>query len=419
MKPAGSVRSLALVLLAGVILLNGTASGQSTTTPPLGLPDEGVLRLQLGAVDRFLWDHPVNPDLSQSIHDKRDLTGKSQDKCLLALGTETPLVSMAATGGVPGIAFDAIGVFGGGSGSSARGVDCSRVGAGESLSISLAGALAGRQVWRTELDIEVKQNARIRATASLGAQSTVFELRSGGSIVSGQGSSTPGSPIFNCNAASDSGNDSGPSDNCRWLFGGLWDSLKLETLAGEWSLEGGADFADALSNNSLFFLTRASGVLSCGEDTITVGDGSGSALATGTRLANADGSQCVLIPYLLESSGDLVSFQKDLATQTAAAFVFHITWTQESAVFPIPPTLHDFGVGGYGPFALGLCVGTPNYDPNGDLISLDGPLPDLVPTLPGIQYACILQETTTYTDTDTIQVRQDVYVEGDWVISRQ
>src|SRR5262245_5522865 len=90
---------LALALLIPSTLLAGQSGGGQ-----FPLPDQGVLRLQLGATDRFLWDHPTNPDVAQPIFDKRDVTGRSQDKCLLALGTPT-LVAASATGGSPGIAF--------------------------------------------------------------------------------------------------------------------------------------------------------------------------------------------------------------------------------------------------------------------------------------------------------------------------
>lgn len=413
------------VVSALLLLTGAAASGQTTSTP--GLPDEGVLRLQLGAVDRLLWQTPSTSDVdpTQAIFDRRDLTGRSQDKCLLQLGSVGSAPSLLQfRAGVPslsqpGFAFDAIGVFGGGSGATARGVDCSRVGANESLTLSLAGSLAGRVAYRSELDIEVKQNARILATASAGGNSTTWELRSGSSIVSGIGSTVPGAPIFNCSAASDSGSDSGPSDNCRWVIPGVWDSLELRTLSGEWSLEGGADFgSSAFANNSLFFLTRASGILDCGDTTITAGDGVTDALVTGRRLGNAGGSSCVPIPYLLESTGDHVRFLKDLLGQTDAAFVFDITWTVEDALslLAIPLTRHSFDGVTY--FDLDLCVGTPSYDTSGNLTALAGSLPDLDPTLPGTQYACVVTDEDNYVDTDTIQKLQTIYLEGDWLSNR-
>lgn len=412
-------------LCALMFLIGSAATGQTTTTP--GLPNEGVLRLQLGAVDQLVWETPSTTDIdpTQAIFDRRTLTGRSADKCLLQLGslgsapTLLGFVAGVPTSNQPGFAFDSIGVFGGGSGSTARGVDCSRVGANESLTLSLAGALAGKLAYRSELDVEVKQSARILATASAGGISTTWELRSGGSVVSGQGSAVPGSPIFNCNATSDSGPDSGPNDNCRWTIPGVWDSLELRTLAGAWSLEGGADFgSSAFANNSLFFLTRASGILDCGETTITAGGGGSDALVTGTRLANAGGSACVPIPYLLESTRNDVAFLKDLLGQTDAAVVFDITWTLEDAVSlpTIPLSFHSFD--GVTLFDLDLCVGTPTYDLSGNLVSLSG-VPDLVPSVPGNQYACVSSQQVDYVDTDTITVRQRIYLEGDWTAGRR
>ena len=412
-------------LCALILAIGSAATGQTTTTP--GLPDEGVLRLQLGAVDRLLWETPPTSDINptESLFDRRDLTGRSQDKCLLQVGspvgTAPTLLRFAAgvpTSNQPGIGSDSIGVFGGGSGSTARGVDCYRVGANESLTLSLTGLLAGRVAYRSELDVEVKQNARILATATAGGTTTTWELRSGGSVVSGQGSTAPGSPIFNCNASSDSGSDSGPNDNCRWTILGVWDSLELRTLAGEWSLEGGSDFgSNAFANNSLFFLTRVSGVLDCGDTTITAGGGS-NALVSANRLANAGGTRCVPIPYLLESTGNNVAFLKNLLGQPDAAFVFDITWTIENAqsLALIPLTFHSFD--GVTNFDLDLCVGTPSFDLGGNLTSLAG-VPDLDPLQPGKQYACVSAQQLDYIGTDTILLRQTIYLEGDWTAGRR
>jgi hypothetical protein len=427
--PCRNLRRAARFTLGAALLGASMAAAQ---TPPPGLPNEGVLRLQLGATDRLVWETPstTDTDPTQPIFDRRDLTNRSQDRCLLqlgAVGSAPNLLQVSAgvpTSNEPGFGSDSIGVFGGGGGSTARGTDCYRVGANESLTLTLAGALSGRQVYRTELDIETKQNARIRATARLGNTTSVWELRSGGSVVAGAGSTTPGAPIFNCTSSSDSGSDSGPSDNCRWVIGGLWDSLELVTLAGEWSLEGGADFgAQAGANNSLFFLTRASGVLDCGDTTITTGDGVNDARVTGFRLGNADGTACVPIPYLLESNGNSVRFEKDLLGQTDAAIVFTIDWLQEAASFPITPTLQFFG-NSTTPIVIDLCVGTPI--PGGDpanltALDLSAFAPNAIdqdPNLADIQYGCLLSEKVDYVDTDTIKVTQLIYLRGDWACNR-
>ena len=169
-----TARTARVALCALISLIGSAAVGQTTTTS--GLPEEGVLRLQLGAVDQLVWETPSTTDTNptQAIVDRRSLTGRSSDRCLLQLGslgsapTLLGFVAGVPTNNQPGFAFDSIGVFGGGSGATARGVDCSRVGANESLTLSLTGLLAGRLAHRTELDVEVKQNARILATASAG-----------------------------------------------------------------------------------------------------------------------------------------------------------------------------------------------------------------------------------------------------------
>ena len=287
----------------------------------------------------------------------------------------------------------------------------------ESLTLSIAGALSGRVAFHSELDIEVRQNARILATATSGATATTWELRSGTGIVAGQGSDVPGSAIFNCAAAQSA--ESGPADNCRWVFDAVWDSLELRTIAGEWSLEGGGDYgSNAYANNSLFQLTQASGILDCGDTTITSGDGVETALATAKRLDNASGSACVPIPYQIESTGSDVTFRKELLAQPDAAFVFDITWVIENAqsLATIPLSVHSFDGATY--FDLDLCVGTPTFDGAGNLTSLVG-VPDLDPLQPGNQYACVVGQEIDYVSFETIQLRQTIYLEGDWTAGRR
>ncbi len=426
-----SRRGLRALALTAFGLVAVAASAQTTNTG--GLPDEGILRLQLGDVDRLTWITPstTDVDLYQTIHDLRTLTGRANHRCILAvIPDEVPPNLVKITAGVPtsnqpGIFGDSIGVFSGGSGSNARGVDCGRAGVNESLTIKLASAVSGRVARRAELDVEVKQNARIRAIARLGTNiASTWELRSGGGIVPGEGSGNPGDPIFNCSALSDSGPDAGAADNCRWVIDGIWDSLELVTLAGEWSLEGGSDWgAQASANRTDIFLTRASGILDCGASTITAGDGSVSAAITGIRLQNATGTACVPIPYLLESNGNAVKFEKDLFGQTDAAIIFKIEWLQESAVFPINPTVQFFGASTT-PVPIGLCVGTPlpGGDPFNatdlDITAFSPTAIDQDPTLPGIQYGCLLSETTDYVGTNLIKVTQLIYLRGDWAANR-
>jgi hypothetical protein len=148
-----------------------------------------------------------------------------------------------------------------------------------------------------------------------------------------------------------------------------------------------------------------------------------SASITGLRLANATGTACVPIPYLLESTENSVRFEKDLLGQTDAAVIFTIEWLQESAVFPIAPTQQFFGASTT-PIPIDLCVGTPvpGGDPfNTTALDISAFTPSAIdqdPTLPGIQYGCLLSESTDYVDTDTIKVTQLIYLRGDWAANR-
>lgn len=419
-----STTNFASAAVCALICLIGSAAlGQTTTTQ--GLPDEGVLRLQFGEVDRLVWETPSTSDTNptQSISDRRILTGRTSDKCLLQLGPigSAPSLLRFAAGvrpeNQPGVVFDRIGVYGGGNDTASRGAKCMRAGASESLTLSLVGALSGRVAFHSELDIDVTQNARILATATSGGTATTWELRSGSGIVAGQGSDAPGAPIFNCPAGQEP--ESGPANNCRWVIDAVWDSLELRTLAGEWSLAGGSDFGvDAYANNTLFQLTQASGILDCGDTTITSGDGSETALANGRRLDNASGSACVPIPYQIESTGSDVTFLKELLGQPDAAFVFDVTWVVENAtsLATIPLTVHSFDGVTY--FDLDLCVGTGTFDLGGNLTSLVG-VPDLDPGQPGNQYACVVSQDIDWISFQTIQLRQTIYLEGDWTAGRR
>jgi len=81
----------------------------------------------------------------------------------------------------------------------------------------------------------------------------------------------PASAERNCAGASDSGPDSGPNDNCRWVINDVGGSFRLRPTHGEGSLEGGGDYVgSALPTGSttadtLIYLTTLIdvGTLSC------------------------------------------------------------------------------------------------------------------------------------------------------------
>ena len=272
--------------------------------PPAGLPDQGQLRLQMG-IDVESGPGAIGHVPRRFVHVP---TGLQQQigvtkKCILQFAGPYSLTTLTSTGGSGsgdiGIGPDSLGVPYG-----PKGVACYRMTAnlnevlefgigGDTINPSLIDANA---FWRLELDVEVKKNARLFLDVLIaGSVSATYELRSGTSIdpTDPDASDELGSLIWNCNANSDSGSDSGPNDNCRWVIDELGTSFRIRPGAGEASWEGGGDFSgNAYANNSVIYLTKADiGVLGCetgsapgGTDTSTIGDGINDAQCTVTRL---------------------------------------------------------------------------------------------------------------------------------------
>ena len=99
---------------------------------------------------------------------------------------------------------------------------------------------------------DIPGGVRILATATLRDRPTgTWELQSGSEAALTPNSTlTPGAVRYSCNLSPDSGADSNVSDNCRWPIstpswtgddGLAFDTLKLDALAGSFSLEGGSD----------------------------------------------------------------------------------------------------------------------------------------------------------------------------------
>jgi hypothetical protein len=281
-------------------------------------------------------------------------------------------------------------------------------------------------------DIETRKNLKVVLKAYLqNTLQSTYEMRTGTSIVAGQGSATSGSPIFNCNAQVSSNPNAGDRDNCRFSGTVLADKLVLSTVAGEMALAGGADGGTA--QPSVIQLTHIDGLLDCqsqpnnGDFDLSEGGTNGTPAVGLVRKDNLDPNQpCQLIPVDLNTSVDNgtpnVQFQKDLANQSSAAFTLDITWPVESAQNPPPPTEFEFVDGS--PIELQLCVGTPVYEANGqfkgigELLDSDPSnnsiVPDQVPSVPGLQYSCYFHQDTDLVGNGQVQLHQGVYVVGDY-----
>jgi hypothetical protein len=303
---------------------------------------------------------------------------------------------------------------------------------GEAVTLALAGELDGGLVHRAELDIEVKAGAKVVATLFHGTTAAgSFQLRSGSSIVGGQGSTTPGSAIFNCGAQSDSGPDAGAKDNCRWVFNGLFDKVMLTAAAGSFSLEGGSDALDLAPSTFFLAETAPTGTVTCPSDEAP---GLPSALVpqtgedyavTGSRGEDADGRDvCVPVDYDLTFDGTTLEFTKRGPLNPNATFLFQTTFSPEAigsggGTFGLAPTRHRFDNDPTSTvFDLEGCQGTPTYDDDGEFSGiadvLTAPGFDLVPGAPGVQYACVYDESTELVGPGQVQLTQGVYLIGDW-----
>ena len=250
----------------------------------------GEIRLQLGpqgSPSRFVY---VKPDGSLSPEVDAFSGSKGKEKCFFTWSAENQrLVSLRGfapddgTTRTLGIGPDSLGVY-----DNASGVDCYRMQGdlGEGIEFGFDDelatvvseqtgttvSLAGLWFDRLELDIEVKQDAALILTVFSGTDTPrTYELRSGSTIVPGEGSNEgpstyPANTVFNCTAESDSGSDSGPNDNCRWVIEDIGKSFQLQAINGDASWEGGGDYgADNYANNSVISLTTLvdSGTLYC------------------------------------------------------------------------------------------------------------------------------------------------------------
>ncbi|MDH3426766.1 MAG: hypothetical protein OEM22_08885 [Acidimicrobiia bacterium] len=361
---------VAFIGLVGLVLVNvGGASGLHVD------PADDVLRLHLDS-DGDYFEHG---DDVESVTQMLDESGCVVDDA----SQEGPLVSLLSGSTKPvGLSFDSLGIKSQGPGRS-----CGRVDGSEEFTISINNGedqvLEGLNVYKMELDIEAKQDARLRVTVKLDELEVgSFELRSGDSVVAGEGTepdpgtqwlaiSTSADPIANCLGLTDSGPDNGASDNCRWVVESdfPFDAVTFTVLAGAAGFEGGEDGTAAATSgygsDSLFFLTDIP-TLNCG-DTVATGDAVGEPLVSVTRQFQ-DG--CKLKDYFLGSSSTNPVAGSQSFTfeptgsgpgQAGATYDVSVIWVAEPALPQLPVTQMDFNGDG-----------DANDDLEGDLVWCDG-----------------------------------------------
>jgi len=209
-----------------------------------------------------------------------------------------------------------------------RGTGCGRISADkrESLEVVLGPERPSNYIAfdRIELDVEVKGDVRLLVEVKFGNTVTKYYLKAGAGQVPGSPDVvgkvlTPSDNTYSCSVSSDSGPDSGSSDNCRLIIEDLGQSFKVTTEVGEISLEGGGDFTDVKSNRTFIYLTEPDGDLGCG-DTATSADATMSCSVT--RLDPGGTATCVPVPYIFRTGGGSCELTVDPNGQQIVANLF-------------------------------------------------------------------------------------------------
>jgi len=348
------VVSVGLLLGAGVTALSATGSGDET------------LRLHLGSDGtRFVYSNGGDP-ITQPI--------QAQKNCRITVNG--PLAAMDGSDQGPGLKDGSIGIKSGGS----TGVPCSRVDATEDLAVELTGV---PDAVRASLDLEFKGAVRVDIVVwKNGEEVDAFQVRAGGGIVSGQGvdgsatapytaTVTAAQPIANCRNASDSGPDSGPSDNCYVTVepSASFDRITFAPVMGEMSLEGSWDFGNDPAFDTIFTLEEYDGELGCTEENSTATIEEGTVYGTFTRLENTDGSECVLKPYTLsvDVEAETLSFVPiDVDPPQPAAYEGTVAFAPKASTNPFTSRL-EYDQDDDGPLDfvdMPWCAGDPYATPD-------------------------------------------------------
>jgi len=212
-----------------------------------------------------------------------------------------------------------------------NGVPCGRVSydKGEAIEVKLGSDIPGDVFAfdRLELDVEVKGDVKLTMEVKFGSRVNQYHLWTGAAVGSAGADDEPrvlrpGDNVYRCKAASDSGPDSGASDNCRWIIEDVGSSFKITLEAGEFSLEGGGDHVDPLGKRSFIYLAEPDGTLDCGQSADSVDTEDGVA-CTVDRL---DNENCTAVPYIFRevstASGQTCDFAADMGGQQLIANIF-------------------------------------------------------------------------------------------------
>jgi hypothetical protein len=367
--------------------------------------------LDSGDFDKITWHQALSAN-NQCRLVSTPVDGRAPLVEITAVNPENPSDSRLYAGLVSG----SIGVRSTAPGASeGKGEPCGRIdGLQQALKVDLLGGAATG----FELDVEAKFNADLEVV-----------------LTQSDGTSITGTFVTSAESGSDNGPDSGDGDNYLVTSSDLNvpDAFPISSFTvqparssgGAVSLEGGSDYTTPTEAGPWGFAlgktvtiieigALGTGLLDCGD----VDSVEGVVL---TRLAtNADGSDCVPIPYSLSRDRDVVTFAKDLLTgQEAAQFTLQVTWEPELAPSPgysvTTGTQINYGQG-FGEEDLEWCVGGVDGFIDPEALALPEGVDADAGTLEQEGWCVVSQTNAIYGPSDagqTIEVVETFYGVGD------
>lgn len=228
-RRAGVTALVAGALVAGSAVVATSVAGPASAANSF----TDLVTIQTGATTNAVVYYPSDDETAVTTQNLTSSACKlSSDSSVITFGPDKV-----------GLRQGSIGIINGGAGES-----CGQVNApSEVLTLDLGRRIASTAV----LDMELQKNAVVLATLTRGTTKTYVELQSGSSITNTRTPAAAGGfpvaanvpvTVATCQLANSSANNSGPSDNCRWVIDDAkFTSISLKTIIGNASLEGGAD----------------------------------------------------------------------------------------------------------------------------------------------------------------------------------
>jgi hypothetical protein len=336
MKKRTWVAALASTSLVATLGLVGISIPVADATTPVQVP-AGTLSFITGATDQLVYDKGTASTADDAV---QPVGRSSPTSCNLA-PTSGDLLTWSASGGVPGLLFDSVGV----TSPQASVLSCNRVNSkpAEALTLSLNRTPGGiydtpfGQAYANaaNLDIEMKgDGALVKAVTSKdGAVTGTFylALKDDDWYKKSTTTQVPAGTTICGSSKYDQPSSTSNRDNCYWSISGVnFDSITLSAVRGAFSLEGGGDWGcigTADTHRTTFSLVvDADGELCVGG---TANSTSNSVFdqSTITRLPDAGATTDACgqaVVYTLDTDATGVTFRKP-ASAVDAQFLVQIT----------------------------------------------------------------------------------------------